>query len=178
MSYLAAPATALLATNCCCCGRSLVDAVSVSLGIGPECRDGYSGGITPDQQEQANKLTHAAAVAAQRGQIATVRQIADEIRGLGLTSLAEKVAERFVNAERLAKIEITEDGDSLRVKTPFRRGASAEFIAAWREIPGRRFVGGVNVVPVSSKAALWALLKAYFPGQYGVGPTGAFRVPA
>jgi hypothetical protein len=38
MSYENAPATRLLATNCGCCGRQLVDAVSVEAGIGPECR--------------------------------------------------------------------------------------------------------------------------------------------
>ena len=34
--YTQAPATLMLATNCVCCGRALVDAVSVELGIGPE----------------------------------------------------------------------------------------------------------------------------------------------
>ena len=34
MSYLDAPSTALLATHCAVCGRSLRDAMSVQLGIG------------------------------------------------------------------------------------------------------------------------------------------------
>lgn len=38
MGYENAPATKLLATHCCCCARPLVDAKSVELGIGPECR--------------------------------------------------------------------------------------------------------------------------------------------
>ena len=44
MSYENAPATKMLATNCCCCGRPLVDSMSVELGIGPECRGGATGG--------------------------------------------------------------------------------------------------------------------------------------
>ena len=178
MNYTEAPATVLLATNCCCCGRPLVDAISVSLGIGPECRDGYAGGITPSQQADANRLTYAAAVAAQKGQIETVRKIAEEVRSLGLATLAEKIAERFVNAERLAKVRITAVGDLLEVRTPFRRGASAEFVAAWRAIPGRKFANGVNVVPSTSKAALWSLLQKFFGGHYAVGPSGAFKIPA
>ena len=38
MSYENAPATQLLATHCCCCARPLVDAKSVELGVGPDCR--------------------------------------------------------------------------------------------------------------------------------------------
>jgi hypothetical protein len=178
VNYTDAPATALLATHCCACGRPLVDAISVSLGIGPECRDGYTGGITPSQQADANRLTYAAAVAAQKGQIEVVRRIAEEVRSLGLAILAEKIADRFVNAERLAKVRITAVGDLLEVRTPFRRGASAEFVAAWRAIPGRRYSKGVNVVPASSKAALWSLLRTFFGGHYAVGPSGAFKIPA
>jgi hypothetical protein len=35
--YLAAPATAILATHCCLCGRALLDAASVERGLGPTC---------------------------------------------------------------------------------------------------------------------------------------------
>lgn len=38
MSYENAPATKMLATHCACCARPLVDAESVELGIGPDCR--------------------------------------------------------------------------------------------------------------------------------------------
>lgn len=37
-SYVNAPATKMLATNCACCGRPLVDAHSVETGVGPDCR--------------------------------------------------------------------------------------------------------------------------------------------
>lgn len=38
MNYTNAPATKMLATNCACCGRDLVDAHSVETGVGPVCR--------------------------------------------------------------------------------------------------------------------------------------------
>jgi hypothetical protein len=177
-SYENAPATIMLATHCCSCGRPLVDAISVELGIGPECRNGRTDGISQEQREVCNKLTHAAALAAQEGQVEKVRAFAAEIRSMGLVELAEKVEHRFKNAERLAKITIVSvDGGYLRVATPFRRKDSSEFVAAWRSIPGRRYQSGKNLVPVSSKPQLWALLKRFFPGQFGKGPSGIFRIP-
>lgn len=176
MSYENSIQCRLLATHCCCCGRPLVDAISVEMGIGPECRKGRTDGISKEQQEICNKLTHAAALAAQEGQVEKVRAIAAEIAALGLTELAEKVQHRFVNAERLAKITIVQAGDSLSVHTPWKR--NGDFVAAWRSIPGRRYAGaGKNVVPVTSKRELWNLLLKFFPGQFGKGPQGLFRVP-
>jgi len=176
MSYENAPATIMLATHCCCCGRPLVDAISVEMGIGPDCRQGRTDGISKEQQEICNKLTHAAALAAQEGQVEKVRAIAAEIAALGLTELADKVQHRFVNAERLAKINIIQTGDRLTVTTPWKR--SSDFVAAWRTIPGRRYGGaGKNIIPLSSKGELWNLLQKFFPGQFGKGPKGLFRVP-
>jgi hypothetical protein len=177
MSYLDAPATKLANTFCCCCGKKLGDSLSIELGIGPECRDGNDEGLTAEQQTACNKLTHAAAVAAQRGDIEHVRAIAEEIRAIGLSNLADKVSERFVNAERLAKIVITQDGNMLRVQTPYKRSAGQDFVNAWRNVPGRRWSNGANVVPVTSKPQLWALLKQYFPGEFGKGPNGVFKIP-
>jgi len=44
MSYVNSPACELVETNCCCCGRPLVDAVSVETGVGPDCRAKYGYG--------------------------------------------------------------------------------------------------------------------------------------
>jgi|688.fasta_scaffold07801_28 hypothetical protein len=179
MSYTNAPATVLLATQCCACGRPLVDATSVELGIGPECRAGFDGGISDDVRQQANKLTHKAALAAQEGRIHEVQAIAGELVALGLAGLAEKVASRFTNAERLAKIHLTVVGDSLKVVTPYRRGDSEAFISAWRAVPGRRYRDKANFVPLTSEArrAVYDLLTRFFPGQYAKGPKGVFRLP-
>ena len=179
MGYESAVSTILLATHCCVCGKALRDAISVELGIGPECRHGATGGISTAQQEACNRLTHQAALFAQQGDIEGVRRFADEVRALGLVELGDKIAHRFVNAERKAKIVIvaTGDGRSLAVETPFKRSASGEFIAAWRSIPGRTYRSGKNIIPVESKPALWALLVRFFPGEFGRGPKGLFRLP-
>jgi hypothetical protein len=180
--YENAVATRLLATHCVCCGRALVDSVSVQMGIGPECREGFNAGIEPDVQKIANEHVYWAAMASQKGEVAKVLEYAELIRKLGLDVLADKVARRFraaiVKAERSSDIVIEERDGGYRVVTPFRRGAKDEFIDAWRNIPGRRWRDGANWVPAASKAALWEVLRAFFPGKYGKGPKGVFRIPA
>jgi len=175
--YTNAPATKLLATHCVVCGRALVDAISVEMGIGPECREGNDGGIDPDIQKIANEHVFNAAIACQKGEIAKVLEYAGLIRKLGLTVLGDKVARRFQNAERKADITIAVEGDFYRVFTPFRRGAKDEFIAAWRKIPGRRYFNKANYVPVAQKAALFNVLKEFFGGRFAKGPKGVFRIP-
>lgn len=175
MSYENSIQCRLLATHCCVCGKALVDSVSVQLGIGPDCRNHVNQGISPDTQKACNVLTHEAAIAAQEGNITKVRRAAEMIRSLGLVVLADKILERFKNAERLAKIKIAEQDGNLVVRTPWKRVHG--FAEAWRAIPGRRFMGGRNVIPVASKVYVWELLKRFFPGEYGVGPQGAFKIP-
>lgn len=181
MSYLEAPAAKLLASHCCACGRSLVDAVSVELGIGPECREHNDGGISGEVRAEANRLTYSASLLASAGKLEALAKVVEEIRSLGLTSLADRIESRFAGAAKKAKIKVTEvevDGAKmLAIETPYRRGLSEEFVAAWRTIPGRRWIDGRNVFPAASKVAVWALLKRFFGGEFGVGPSGAFRVP-
>jgi len=179
-SYLNAPATKMLATNCVCCGRPLVDALSVTLGIGPECRKGMDGGVSDEVRKEANKRVFDASMAAQGGHVERVIECADAIEALGLGDLAGKVRSRFKRIHdrpNEADIVIEIEGGMFRVKTPYRRGRAKEFIKAWRSIPGRRYRDGRNYVPLSEKDALWALLREYFPGRSGLGPKGVFRVP-
>jgi hypothetical protein len=182
--YTNAPACRLLATHCVACGRALVDAVSVELGIGPECRAGFRADLTPEAQKVANGLVHEAAIAAQQGKVEIVMALADRIeRECMMGELAGKIRERFVNAvakaERNADITIKIAGAVYQVVTPYRRGEAEEFKHAWRTIPGRRWNGAArcNEIPLSQKPALWSLLKEFFPGKYGKGPQGVFRVP-
>lgn len=176
MSYENSIQCRLLATHCCVCGKRLVDSISVQLGIGPDCRHHINQGISSDTQKACNVLTHDAAIAAQEGNIVKVRRAAEMIRDLGLNVLADKILDRFKNAERLAKIKITEVEGGIVVQTPWKRGGT--LIAAWRAVPGRVYRGaGKNFVPVSSKRDAWELIKRWFPGEYGVGPQGAFKVP-
>lgn len=180
MSYEDAVATKMLASHCVICGRALVDALSVERGVGPECYEHLqmdSVSVSDEARKAANKLVYKAAVVAQNGEISRVLELAGEIRALGMPNLAEKVARRFRNSERYQEIVITPEGDMLRVETPFRRGAKEEFIAAWRSIPGRRFMDKANYVPVAQKQALFKLLKRFFAGKVAKGPKGLFKVP-
>jgi hypothetical protein len=178
--YLNAPATKMLNSQCICCGRPLVDAVSVERAIGPECRSRVavdSKAVCDEYRAQANELIHKAAVSAQNGEIATVLAYAEQLRDLGFFIVADKVAKRFRNASRYSEIVISIDGGDYRVETPFRRGAKKAFIKAWREIPGRRFCDNANYVPRVQKQALFKLLRRYFGGKYAKGPKGLFRIP-
>jgi hypothetical protein len=176
-SYINAPATKLLATNCACCGRPLVDAISVSVGLGPECRKDFNAGITPEVQAEANKIIHAAAISAGSYRISEVLMAADKIEALGLSTLANKMRRRFQNVERKVDVTITEENGYLRVETPYRRGDSKAFIKAWQNVPGRRWVNGANLIPIQSKKVLWGLLKRFFAGKYAKGPKGFFKIP-
>lgn len=177
-SYENAPATKMLATACVCCGRPLVDATSVELGIGPECREGMDGGIPEETRKVANEVVFKAALAAQAGEITKVKALAKVLEDMGLPGLSEKVCRRFRNADRYTEIVITVEGDFYRVETPFRRGKKEEFIAAWRRIPGRRFKDMANYVPMTRKAELFDLLRRFFGGKVATGPKGLFKIPA
>ena len=173
-NYLHAPQTKLLSTQCVCCGRPLVDAISVQIGMGPECRNYNNANISTEVQEKCNELTCHAALAAQRGEVERIYEYADQIERLGLKVLADKIRKRFVNAKKNVKIWIKEKGNDLHVKTPFRRMPG--FVNAWREIEGRKYISGENIIPISSKKQLWDMLKKYFDGFYGDGPKGLFRI--
>ena len=181
MSYLHADKTKLLATRCICCGKPLCDAESVERGIGPDCSDeGYGQSVDPSIREAANIITRDAAIAAQRGDIAMVEVFAAQIKQLGLERLSSLMLRRFKNADRLAKIVISEEVDRFLVETPFRRKDKVAFIAAWRAIPGRQLLrrnGHVyNVIPKTQKVVLWNLLKHFFAGNYVKGPKGLFKI--
>ena len=180
--YVNSPACKLLATNCVFCGRPLVDAESVERGAGPECAPRYLDPIKDADRKEVNRLVYNAALAAQGGKVEAVLDIAGMIEESGYPELAAKIRERFTTAVEGSpanvKIVIEQDGDTLKVITPFRRAAKEDFIAAWRAIPGRRYdrAGNCNVIPVTQKRALWNLLQTYFHGVYGKGPQGLFRV--
>jgi len=180
MSYLNAPATKMMATNCVSCGRPLVDAKSVEIGMGPECRKGLEGNIEDSVREDANKYVFEAALAAQKGFAEKVLEIADKIDELGLPTLASKVRYRFKglrNPNRKIDIVIEEVDGMLKVKTPYRRGRADEFVKAWRGIAGRRYRDGANYVPLSQKDKVLEILIDFFPNKVGIGPKGVFRVP-
>lgn len=192
MSYELAPATGMLATHCCACGRPLLDATSVELGIGPVCRDKYGFGSPIDEsaRQEANQLVAWAAIWAQEGATAKVIAIADQIESLGLNVLAGKIRERFVT------IRLEEKDGWIGVFTPYVEGFARTF---HRCVPdtGRNAAG--EEIKVKAKCLHkegrrkgkfkcyavrrgWArgVLKALattWPGQYAVGPKGVFKIP-
>jgi len=118
-TYENAPATRLLATRCACCGRKLVDALSVQTGIGPECRTrhGYDNAPNPPDWNAArtfianfgkdvsvadptvltsDNARHVCNVLVHRfaGNFRTARWIPDCIYALGYVKLSERLAKR------------------------------------------------------------------------------------
>lgn len=171
MSYEDAKATKLLATHCAACSRALVDSISVETGLGPVCRKrhGYNKkGISEEARSEANKLVYL--VACEQTGI-KVTDATTRLRELGFEKLAARIEKRVVSI----KIEELPSG-RFAVKSPFNEDA----VAAMARVQGRRWnrEEKVNTFPVTSKGAIWELLKRYYPGELAVGPKGPFQVPA
>jgi hypothetical protein len=112
-TYENAPATKMLNTHCCACGRPLVDAESVTAGLGPICRGKYGLPDTLDAEThaRANKLIYLCAredVTADDLKAAVV-----ELSLLGCDVLAARIAKR---AGRIV-LTVTETG--LDVDAPY-----------------------------------------------------------
>jgi hypothetical protein len=169
MTYENAPAAAMVATHCAVCARPLVDALSVELGIGPDCRKRYApelfagaSGLSADRAE-ANAHLHWVAI---HQDSAEVRERVARIHALGFPALAERIA------KRLGCVRIEQDGDTFLVRAPF----NPEHVERLRRVPGRRWdsASKADRIPLASKAALWAALVAVHAGRLGIGPKGMF----
>lgn len=164
MGYENAPATKMLATHCAACNRPLVDAVSVEIGMGPDCREkhGYSDGPI-EAREQANAAIHAIACDKSPGNalpaIATL-----EI--LGFTRLAKLIQTRL----SAVVVEEIPGTFTLAVDTSY----DPAVVQAMRSIPGRRWDAQrkVNTFPVSSRGQLWSIIKRFYSGKMVLGPKG------
>jgi len=169
MSYEDAPATEMLASHCAACGRPLLDAKSVELGIGPECRRklGFNMECAEGAREEANQLVFMVALKQRGIEVATA---CARLRELGFEKLAARIEKNAVD------VRIEEDGDRLRVHARYLEEATP----TWRAIPGRRWDGDAkaNEIPARERRALWALLTRYYPGAVAIGPRGPFTVGA
>jgi len=105
MSYENAPATKMLNTHCACCRRPLVDAASVTTGLGPHCRakHGVPSGLDEETRERANKLIFECAH--ERVDVETLQAAVVELALLGCHKLADRISKR---AGRIV-IRVTED---------------------------------------------------------------------
>lgn len=172
MSYENAPATQLVATDCACCGRPLVDAKSVEIGMGPHCRKRHGLDIpcSDEVRAQANKLVHGIALDRSRGVSVGTLQAVEQLRALGFDKLAS------ILQDRLADIKLVEAEGQIRIFAPYSEAA----LPAFRSLPGRRWNAEAkcNTVPATAEAkrALWALLKTHYAGKLGMGARGPFAV--
>lgn len=157
MTYESLKSTLILATHCAICARPLRDAVSVEIGIGPDCREkyGYAEGVTDENRAQANQLIYRVCDA--KGDKISVFDAAAELASLGFAKLAFKLQ------EGLTSLIMTREGDTLKLASPY----SAESVEILRSVPGRRWdkAGKVNTFPITSRGALWSALKRAYPGQ-------------
>jgi len=91
MGYENATATKIMATHCCCCGKPLVDAKSVEIGIGPVCRKryGFDMDVSEDARKRANKIIYDLALAVSQGSVTleSMEQCA-ELNALGFPLIA------------------------------------------------------------------------------------------
>jgi hypothetical protein len=170
-TYEQAPATQMLATHCACCARPLVDAKSVEIGIGPECRrrHGFNLDVPDEARIAANKLVHDIAVD-QDGE--RVHALVGELRALGFAKLADRIT------HRLAAIRIEIDGEEYLVHTPYSDAGYAAFCALPRNC--RRWDKACKAwrVHQTARAQLFAALKRAFAGATASGPKGLFVLTA
>jgi exodeoxyribonuclease-5 len=96
VSYIEVAAGNLVATTCAVCARPLVDAESVELGIGPDCRTVYgltTTAVEPEARTEANTIVKNIA----RGQYAQ-EELAERLKrlaDLGFIVLSERIAHRL-----------------------------------------------------------------------------------
>lgn len=170
MSYENAPATKMLATQCCACGRPLVDAASVEAGMGPDCRARYGmSEINPEQREAANKLIYAIALKQDgpevAGHLAGLRQ-------LGLGALADRIVKRL--ASQYVAVITDEANGGFAVKASYELSMAANL----GFIPGRHWdkTRKLNVFAPGAKRAVFEALKKARPGGKCLGPRGEFHL--
>jgi hypothetical protein len=188
MSYENAPATRLLASHCCICGRPLVDGLSVELGLGPECRKrhGYRKldtapnwevvtamlynhhqQVTPetivaieaqDERRFANIVVNWAA--RNRSNRRDVLRAAQLIVAAGYVKLGKTLARRALRT--LPLVTVTKENEYLIVEAPHNTQAILES----RNVTGRTWDSKrkVKIWPMSSRLEVWDWLKAHYRG--------------
>ena len=152
MSYENAPATKMLATHCCACARPLLDAASVTAGLGPHCRKkhGIPNDLDEATRERANHLIYQCAkesVAVETLQAAVV-----ELALLGCAKLADRIS------KRAGRIVVTVTESAVDVRAPY----SQTFLD---HRGSGRWVRSAKLTRYTKGAALEALaaIEAAFP---------------
>lgn len=190
MSYEEAPATALVATHCCVCGRPLLEAESLASGIGPICAEktGYGRqGLPPEVRERVNKLVYQLAAL---GRSMQAVPLLTELRELGFGRIADRIELRLADVLNVeVRLELRPDG-LLQLEIPFvaERAAFDALVADLREVPGRRVetvpgssdgIRRVTTIPnkTASILALYRVLSRHLAGRLAKSPKGVFVIP-
>lgn len=192
--YENAPATKLVATHCACCGKALVDALSVDIGIGPICRGKWGfnkpcaeadwdsamialgkatesllmseGGAEAWANRDARKVCNVLVyhIAAEPSDGNTNSRIS-AIYSLGYHKLAAKLA------TVLGGVKVVHDSnpDYLLLTAP-----RTDNWYPMMRVPGQYWdrKRRVRVIPAASKGHLWLALVAMYPGKLCVGDKG------
>ena len=158
MGYESSAACKIVATNCCACGKPLVDAKSVEVGMGPTCRKKYGWGVeVPDAvRALANKMVYRLACDVSQDTVTLESmEVADQLRDLGFAKIAD------IFQGRLIKIAVTVDTfngeECYLVRAPYDETGQFNY-DCWAK--GRH---GVKVpafkAPTKKKIFHWAIPK-------------------
>lgn len=159
MSYEDAPSTTLLATDCASCGRPLVDAESVTAGMGPDCRKKFGLPNTLDDEARAaaNKLVYLIALAGR--DCDDVRDAIAKLDAMGCTKLVDRVSKRFYGDPVEAELKDAR----LVIRSPYHDG----FTTAIRRIKGRAWSADekANTFEPDSWPEVEAAIVRHYPGR-------------
>ena len=169
MGYETAPGTEMLATNCACCGKELLDAQSVEAGMGPECRKKHTLPDTLDEEtrRKANKLIYIIAMD-QTGP--GVDKALVELKALGCDTIVKRIQNRVYGKRRVIIAMREKVEDRFNVASPWNE----EFVYRVKRVYGRRWDGEdkVNHFPVESWDQVWKLIAQCYRGKLLEAPTG------
>lgn len=157
-NYEDAPATKLVATHCCCCGRALLDAESVEIGIGPVCREkyGYVGGsVSPEVRDEANKLVYQIACNPKADSVVAALL---RLRELGFVKLADRIADVSKAACYLERSNVVDDEVWFFSDKDERIISTIKTVSSWAN--GRRRWDPINRCWVLDLVAARAVLPA------------------
>jgi len=186
MGYEDATATKIMATNCACCGRPLVDAKSVETGMGPICRKkyGYGVDVSEDARKRANAIIYALAVAVSTDSVTLESmESVSELRALGFPLIADIFL--FNGASISVEVREHEGEDRYFVRAPYDPDFNHD---SW--FKGRFGVKCPATLTPSKKKVfhwtfpktqaarerIWAALVKHHAGRMAIGPNGPFVV--
>lgn len=170
--YEDAPATKMLATNCACCGKELLDAESVTVGLGPECRRKHAvpPELTEDARLEANKLIHSIAMDQSGSSVDTALKRLSE---LGCAAIVKRIQNR-VYGKRHVIVSVYVDPERKGTRFALASPWSDDFVYRVKRIRGRCWDGEkkVNHFPVSEWLAVWELVADCYRGKLLETPKG------